>query len=40
VNGKTILQDGRHPLQEEIVSRYRQLYRRVWGGESSDGSLR
>jgi formimidoylglutamate deiminase len=40
VNGKTILQDGRHPLQEEIVSRYQQVYRRVWGGESCDGSLR
>jgi formimidoylglutamate deiminase len=40
VNGKTILQNGRHPLEEEIVSRYQQVYRRVWGGESSDGSLR
>ena len=40
VNGKTILQDGHHPLQEEIVSSYQQVYRRVWGGESCDGSLR
>jgi formimidoylglutamate deiminase len=40
VNGKTILQDGRHPLQDEIVSRYQQVYRKVWGGKSSDGSLR
>lgn len=40
VNGKTILQDGHHPLQEEIVSSYQQVYRRVWGGgESCDGSL-
>jgi formimidoylglutamate deiminase len=31
VNGKIILRDGRHPLEEEIVSRYRGLYRRVWG---------
>ena len=31
VNGKTILQNGRHPLEEEIVSRYQQVYRRVWG---------
>jgi formimidoylglutamate deiminase len=40
VNGKTILQNGCHPLEEEIVSRYQQVYRRVWGRESSDGSLR
>jgi formimidoylglutamate deiminase len=40
VNGKTILQDGHHPLQEEIVSSYQQVYRRVWGEESCDGSLR
>jgi formimidoylglutamate deiminase len=39
VNGRIILQNGRHLLEEEIVSRYRQVYRRVWGGESSDGSL-
>jgi formimidoylglutamate deiminase len=40
VNGKIVLQDGRHPLQEEIVGRYQELYRRVWGGEFPDGSLR
>jgi formimidoylglutamate deiminase len=40
VNGKTILQNGRHPLEEEIVSRYQQVYRKVWGGESSEGNLR
>jgi formimidoylglutamate deiminase len=39
VNGKMILQDGKHPLEEEIVSRYRQLYRTVWG-EATDGSRR
>ena len=32
VNGKFILRDGRHALEEEIVGRYRQLYRKVWGG--------
>lgn len=31
VNGKLILQDGRHPLEEEIVRKYQELYRRVWG---------
>jgi formimidoylglutamate deiminase len=40
VNGKVILQDGRHPLQEEIVSRYQSVYRRVWGGEKAAGSIR
>ena len=40
VNGKTILENGRHPLEEEIVSRYQQVYRKVWGGEYSNGSLR
>ena len=40
VNGKTILQNGYHPLEEEIVSRYQQVYRRVWEGESCEGSRR
>jgi formimidoylglutamate deiminase len=31
VNGKIILRDGRHSLEEEIVSKYGELYRRVWG---------
>jgi formimidoylglutamate deiminase len=39
VNGKMILQDGKHRLEEEIISKYQQLYRTVWG-ESTDGSLR
>jgi formimidoylglutamate deiminase len=39
VNGKIILQDRHHPLQEEIVSKYQQVYRRVWGGEFPGGSL-
>jgi formimidoylglutamate deiminase len=37
VNGKFILRDGRHPLEEEIVGKYQELYRRVWG-EKIDGS--
>jgi formimidoylglutamate deiminase len=40
VNGKVILQDGRHPLQEEIVSRYQSVYRGVWGGEKAAGGTR
>jgi formimidoylglutamate deiminase len=30
VNGKMILSDGHHPLEEEIVSRYQEVYRKVW----------
>jgi formimidoylglutamate deiminase len=38
VNGKIILSDGRHPLEEEIVSRYQELHRRVWGKTIATGS--
>lgn len=30
VHGKTILRDGKHPAQEEIVSRYKEVERKVW----------
>jgi formimidoylglutamate deiminase len=30
VNGKLIVRDGKHALQEEIVSRYEEVYARVW----------
>lgn len=30
VAGKTILRDGKHPLEDEIVSRYKEVQRRVW----------
>lgn len=30
VNGRFILQDGHHPLEEEIIRKYQALYRRVW----------
>jgi formimidoylglutamate deiminase len=30
VNGRMILRDQRHVLQEEIVSRYRELHEKVW----------
>jgi formimidoylglutamate deiminase len=30
VNGKLILRDGRHPLQDEIVGRYTELHARIW----------
>jgi formimidoylglutamate deiminase len=38
VNGKFILRDGRHPLEEEIVGRYQELYRKVWGEKIAAGS--
>jgi formimidoylglutamate deiminase len=31
VNGRRVVCDGRHPLQEEIVSRYKELHHKVWG---------
>ncbi len=30
VNGRWVVRDGRHPLQEEIVSRYKELHRKLW----------
>jgi len=30
VNGKLIVRDGKHPLHDEIVSRYQDVHRRVW----------
>jgi formimidoylglutamate deiminase len=38
VNGRMILQDGRHSLEEEIIGRYQRLYRRVWGEEIAGGA--
>jgi len=31
VNGRWVVRDQRHPLQEEIVSRFKDLHRRLWG---------
>ena len=31
VNGRWVVCDGRHPLQEEIVSRYKELHGKLWG---------
>lgn len=30
VNGRWVVRDGRHPLQEEIVSRYKDLHEKLW----------
>jgi formimidoylglutamate deiminase len=37
VNGRWIVRDGRHPLQEEIVSRYKELHRRLWSSNAGVG---
>jgi formimidoylglutamate deiminase len=31
VNGRWVVRDQRHPLQEEIVSRFKQVHRKLWG---------
>ena len=31
VNGRWIVRDQRHPLQDEIVSRFKELHRKLWG---------
>jgi formimidoylglutamate deiminase len=33
VNGRWVVRDGRHPLQEEIVSRYKELHKKLWGAK-------
>jgi formimidoylglutamate deiminase len=35
VNGRYVVRDGRHPLQEEIVSRYKELHTKLWGTRAS-----
>jgi formimidoylglutamate deiminase len=30
VNGQWVIRDQRHPLQEEIIARYKELHSRVW----------
>jgi formimidoylglutamate deiminase len=40
VNGRIILRDGHHPLQEEIVQKYGYVHRKVWGQEIAGGGIR
>jgi formimidoylglutamate deiminase len=35
VNGRWVVRDGCHPLQEEIVSRYKELHEKLWGNRAS-----
>jgi formimidoylglutamate deiminase len=30
VNGRWVVRDGKHPLQEEIVSRFKELHHKLW----------
>jgi formimidoylglutamate deiminase len=30
VNGKLIIRDGKHELEEEIIARYKEVYRKIW----------
>jgi formimidoylglutamate deiminase len=30
VNGRLIIRDGKHELEEEIIGRYKEVYRKVW----------
>jgi formimidoylglutamate deiminase len=32
VDGRWVVKDHRHPLQEEIIGRYQGLHRRLWSG--------
>jgi formimidoylglutamate deiminase len=34
VNGRWVVRDQRHPLQEEIVSRFKELHRKLWGSSA------
>jgi formimidoylglutamate deiminase len=36
-NGKFIIRDQRHALQDEIISRYKEVHRKVWQNDRSGG---
>jgi formimidoylglutamate deiminase len=40
VNGKNVLGDGNHPLHDEIVSRYKEVRRKVWSTANTRGKYR
>jgi formimidoylglutamate deiminase len=33
VNGRWVVRDGRHPLQDEIVGRFKEIHRKLWQGK-------
>jgi|SRR5450631_2289637 len=40
VGGRQILFDGRHPLEEEIVAKYREVHKKVWATTPDRGAGR
>jgi formimidoylglutamate deiminase len=40
VTGRFILRDQQHALQEEIISRYKEIHRKVWQSKHVDGFSR
>jgi formimidoylglutamate deiminase len=40
INGKFIVRDQRHPLQDEIVASYNEIHRKVWQNNAVDSSYR
>jgi formimidoylglutamate deiminase len=34
VNGRWVVRDQRHPLQEEIISRFKEVHRKLWGSSA------
>ena len=39
VNGRLIIRDGKHELEEEIVARYKEVYRKVWAAAPREEKL-
>jgi formimidoylglutamate deiminase len=37
VNGRWVVRDQRHPLQDEIVARFKELHRKLWGSSPRTG---
>lgn len=31
VNGKLIIRDGKHDLEDEIIAKYKEVYQKIWG---------
>ena len=40
INGKFIVCDQRHPLQDEIVACYNEIHRKVWQNDTVESSHR
>lgn len=38
VNGRIVLYDRKHVLQDEIISRYKRIHQKVWHSSQNDGS--